>query len=67
MGGHYGKTALRQFSLIVFSPDLGGKNLWAREGKFSPGFSTPLIFFPFPNRGKFSFPLHFPSYIFHPS
>ena len=35
LGGHYGKTALRKFSLIAFPLDLGGKILWA-QGKFSP-------------------------------
>ena len=27
VGGHYSKTALRQFSPLAFPPDLGGKNL----------------------------------------
>ena len=67
VGGHYNKTALRQFSPLAFPPDLGGKNLWARERNFSPGFSTPSIFHPMPNKRKPTFPPHFPSYIFHPS
>ena len=66
MDGYYGKITMREFSLIDFPPDLGGKFLWAREIKVSPGFSTPLIFSPLPNSGKLSFPPHFPSYIFHP-
>ena len=41
--GHYGKSAMRKFSLMAFPPDLGGKNLWARERKFSPGF-PPFLF-----------------------
>ena len=43
MGGHYGKTALRQFSLIAFPPDLGGKKLWAQGENFLPGFPLPLF------------------------
>ena len=42
--GHFCKSAMRQFSLLAFPPDLGGKNLWARKKKFSPGF-PPLLFF----------------------
>ena len=58
--GYYGKTALRQFSPLAFPPDLGGKNLWTRERNFSPGFFTPPIFLPLPNRGKPTFLPHFP-------
>ena len=63
LGGHYGKTALRQFSLIAFPPDLGGKKFVSQ----TPWFSTPPVFFLFLNRRKLSFPLYFPSYIFHSS
>ena len=31
--GHYGKSAVREFSLQAFPPDLGRRNLWARERK----------------------------------
>ena len=64
MDGYYGKITMREFSLIDFPLDLGGKFLWARERKVSPGFSTPLIFSPLPNSGKLSFPPYFPSYVF---
>ena len=50
--GHYGKSAKRAFSLQAFPPDLGGKNLWARERKFSPGFSFLSIYSRLPNSGK---------------
>ena len=64
---YYGKTTLRQFSPLAFPPNLGGKNLWARERNFSPGFSTPPVFLSLPNKEKRIFLPQFPSYIFHPS
>ena len=64
--GHYGQSLLHQFSTQAFPPDLGRQNLWARERKFSPGFSTLPIFLSFPNNGKHCFLLSFPLYVFHP-
>ena len=43
LGGHYGKTTLRQFSLIAFPPNLEGKNLWAQGENFLPDFPLPLF------------------------
>ena len=64
--GHYGQSLLHQFSTQAFPPNLGRQNLWARERKFSPGFSTLPIFLSFPNNGKHCFLLSFPLYVFHP-
>ena len=61
--GHYGQSLLHQFSTQAFPPNLGRRNLWARERKFFPRFSTLPIFLSFPNSGK---PLSFPLYVFHP-
>ena len=61
--GHYGQSLLHQFSTQAFPPNLGRRNLWARERKFFPRFSTLPIFLSFPNSGK---PLSFLLYIFHP-
>ena len=43
LGRHYGKTTLRQFSLIAFPPNLEGKNLWAQGENFLPDFPLPLF------------------------
>ena len=61
VGGHYSKSALRQFSPLAFPLDLGGKNLWARERNFSLGFSTPPVFSHSQTEEN---PLFYP--IFHP-
>ena len=62
LGGHYGNNTMRHFSLMSFPPNLGGKNLCARERKFSSRFSTLPSFPLLPKSGKstFSF-LCFPS------
>ena len=62
LGGHYGNNTMRHFSLMSFPPNLGGKNLCARERKFSSKFFTLPSFPLLPKSGKstFSF-LCFPS------
>ena len=69
MRRHSSKIAGTQFSSLAFPPKLGGKKLWVRERNFSPGFftlKTPSIFHPMPNKGKPTFPLHFPPIFFTP-
>ena len=62
LGGHYGNNTMRHFSLMNFPPNLRGKNLCARERKFSSKFFTLPSFLLLPKSGKstFSF-LCFPS------
>ena len=57
---------MKALSLSDFPPDLGGSKIWARERKFSPGFSLISIFLPQPNSGKQQFSPYFPLSIFHP-
>ena len=64
--GHYGQSLLHQFSTQAFPPNLGRRNLWARERKFFPRFSTLPIFLSFPNSGKHCFSLNFLLNVFHP-
>ena len=55
LGGHYGNNTMRHFSLMSFPPNLGGKNLCARERKFSSKFFTLPSFPLLPKSGKSTF------------